>query len=182
MKRTRLIHSGEEPLFTVFGPLHQFLVQPADTSGAFALMRIVVPPGVAIPLHSHADPEVFFIVEGRLDVFAYNGGPGDWMIAVSGDVISIPSNVKHAIRNSSPSPTALLLATTPAIHAFFEELAVPFDPEWPGGPPTRDGMQHLQTLAAKYGYWIAAPQEIEAIGPVMKSEGADAFACTLDPR
>ena len=176
MKRTRLIHSSEEPLFSVFGPLHQFLVQPADTSGAFALMRIVVPPGVAIPLHSHADPEVFFAMDGGLDVFAYNGDPGDWMTAVSGDVVSISSNVKHAIRNSSPSPTVLLLATTPAIHGFFQDLAIPFDPKLPGAPPSRGDMERMQALAARYGYWIASPQENEAIGLVMKPEGADASA------
>ena len=58
--QTQLIGSSGSALFDIFGPLLQFLVTPAQTSGSFALMRGVVPPSIAIPLHSHADPEVLF--------------------------------------------------------------------------------------------------------------------------
>jgi quercetin dioxygenase-like cupin family protein len=62
--QTQLIGSSGAPLFDIFGPLLQFLVTPAQTSGSFALMRGVVAPGIAIPLHSHADPEVLFVLHG----------------------------------------------------------------------------------------------------------------------
>ena len=42
--QTNLIHSSEAPLFNVFGPLQQFLVAPAETGGAFGIMRAIVPP------------------------------------------------------------------------------------------------------------------------------------------
>ena len=66
--QTQLIRSSGAPMFNVFGPLLELLVTPAQTSGAFAVIRGIVPPGVAISLHSHADPEVLFVLEGELNV------------------------------------------------------------------------------------------------------------------
>jgi quercetin dioxygenase-like cupin family protein len=162
--QTKVVHSSAEPLFNVFGPLHQFLVDPADTSGAFGIMRAAVPSGVAIPLHSHADPEVFFVLEGVLEVLQYDGSSNDWLTASCGDVICIPGGVKHAIRNRSSAAVTVLLATTPNIYEFFRELGRPFNPEEKAGPPTHEDMQRLLALVAKYGYWIGSPEENEAVG------------------
>jgi quercetin dioxygenase-like cupin family protein len=162
--QTRLVNSSNEPWFNVFGPLHQYLVAPADVSGAFALMRAIIAPGIAIPLHSHADPEVFFILEGTLEFLQHDSDSSRWLTASSAEVICIPGGVKHALRNSSSAPVTVLLATTPNIYGFFRELEKPFHPDEPAGPPTPEDMQHLLTLAAKYNYWIASPQENAAIG------------------
>jgi quercetin dioxygenase-like cupin family protein len=162
--QTKVIHSSTEPLFSVFGPLHQFLVDPADTSGAFGLMRAAVPSGIAIPLHSHADPEVFFVLEGFLEVLQYDDSSNHWLTASGGDVICIPGGVKHAIRNSTSAPVTVLLATTPNIYEFLRELGRPFNPEQKAGPPTHEDMQRLIALAARYNYWIGSPEENEAVG------------------
>jgi quercetin dioxygenase-like cupin family protein len=66
-QQTHIIHSADRPRFTLFGALHQFLVSPDETSEAFAMIRMIVPPGGAIPLHGHTDPEVFSMLEGTLD-------------------------------------------------------------------------------------------------------------------
>jgi quercetin dioxygenase-like cupin family protein len=165
--QTKVIHSGTERLFNVFGPLHQFLVDPADTSGAFGLMRAAVPPGVAVPLHSHADPEVFFVLEGLLDVLQYDDSSNSWLTAGCGDIICIPGGVKHSIRNSSSAAVTVLLATTPNLYEFLRELGGPFNPEQKAGPPTHEDMQRLLALAAKYGYWIASPEENEVVGLIL---------------
>ncbi|MBV8830150.1 MAG: hypothetical protein JO108_13065 [Acidobacteriaceae bacterium] len=69
-----------------------------------------------------------------------------------------------ALRNSSSKPATVLLATTPNIYEFFRELARPFEPDRPVGPPTPEDMQRLLTLSAKHNYWIASPEENAAIG------------------
>ena len=38
-------------------------MDPAEASGAFGLIRGIIAPGVVVPLHSHADPEVLFVLE-----------------------------------------------------------------------------------------------------------------------
>ena len=162
--QTVVKNSGSERLFNILGPVVQFLVDPADASGAFGLMQGLVAPGIAIPLHSHADPEVIYVLEGTLEVLQYSEDSSRWLTARPGDVISIPGNIKHALRNGSSERVTLLLATTPNIYSFFRELAKPFEPDQPVGAPKPAEMQRLLTLSAKHNYWIASPQENAAIG------------------
>ena len=160
----RLVNSNNERLVAVFGPLHQYLVTPEDVSGAFALVRAIVPPASVIPLNSHADPEVFFVLEGTLEFVKYDSDSSRWVTASPNDLVCIPGEVRRALRNNSRFPTTVLLATTPNIYGFFRELEKPFDPDQPAMPPTPEDMQRLLALAAKYNYWIASPQENAAIG------------------
>src|SRR6478752_9171892 len=53
----------------VFGPTLEFISGPDDPGADFCVMRGVVPPGVAVPLHSHNDAEEFFITTTRLGRF-----------------------------------------------------------------------------------------------------------------
>jgi quercetin dioxygenase-like cupin family protein len=161
---TRLINSQNEPAFNLLGPLVQFVVDPADAGGAFGLIQGVVAPGVAIPLHSHADPEVMFVIDGALEFLQHNGKTGRWLTARCGEIISIPGNVKHALRNSSADNTSLMLVTTPNIYGFFRALANPLNPDAKPAPPTPAAMERLVALAAKHRYWMASPEENAAIG------------------
>jgi mannose-6-phosphate isomerase-like protein (cupin superfamily) len=52
----------------VFGPTLEFISGPDDPGAEFWVMRGVVPPGVAVPLHSHDDAEDFFILAGTQQV------------------------------------------------------------------------------------------------------------------
>lgn len=162
--QTRLINSKNEPSFNLLGPLVQFLVDPAEAAGAFGLIRGVVAPGVVIPLHSHAAPEVMFVLDGALEFLQHNGKAGNWLTARRGEIISIPGNVKHALRNGSPGNTVLLLVTTPNIYGFFRALANPVNPDSKPAPPTPADMERLMALAAKHSYWLASPEENAAIG------------------
>ena len=161
---TQVIQSSNEALLDVFGPLLQFLVTPAQSSEAFTLIRGIVPPGVAIPLHSHADPEVLFVLEGELNVLKYEGGSSHWVTTKAGETVCIPGDVRHALRNTSTATVTLLLTTTPNIYRFFRELGKPFHPDQPLGPPTPQDMQRLLDLAAQHNYWMASSLENAAIG------------------
>ena len=123
-------------------------------------MRGTVPPGVVIPLHSHADPEIFYVLNGSLEVFR----SGCWQTVNTGEVVSIPGNARHALRNTSPSPTTLITVSKQELYSFFRELARPFDQNSPPGPPTPEEMQQLFSVAKKYKYWLASPDENAAIG------------------
>jgi quercetin dioxygenase-like cupin family protein len=162
-----LVDSRHTPSLHLFGALHQLLVAPPEASGAFGIVRIIVPPGAAIPLHSHADPEVFSVLEGTLEFLQYDGASSCWMTANSGDLICAPSHAKHALRNRSSAPVTYLVASTPNAYNFLselEKLGISFHPDPSAGPPTPEAMQLLLTLVAKYNYWVASPQENAAIG------------------
>jgi len=122
-----------------------------------------MPPGVLVPLHSHAEPELLYILEGSVEVFRSERSSG-WTTVGLGEVVIIPGAVKHALRNSSSRPTTLALVTKSELYKFFRELAKPVDAKQPPAPPKPEAMQELFRLASRYGYWLAPPEENAAIG------------------
>src|SRR3984893_936514 len=151
--------AGEQTLI-VLGVLLQFLSTPEQVNDQISVMRGTVPSGVVIPLHSHAEPEIFYVLNGSLEVFQSEG----WQTVTAGEVVSIPGNVRHALRNTSPSPITSLIVSKQELYSFFRELARPFDPNSPPAPPTPEEMQQLFSVAEKYEYWLASRDENTAIG------------------
>jgi len=158
--KTGTNRGGEEQTFIVLGVLLQFLSTPEQVNDQISVMRGMVPSGVVIPLHSHADPEIFYVLNGSLEVFQAEG----WQTVTAGEVVSIPGNVRHAVRNTSPSPITLITVSKQELYSFFRELARPFDPNRPPAPPTPEEMQQLFNVAEKYEYWLASRDENAAIG------------------
>jgi quercetin dioxygenase-like cupin family protein len=152
---------AEEQTFIVLGVLLQFLSTPEQIDDQISVMRGTVPSGIVIPLHSHADPEIFYVLNGSLEIFQAEGPSAGWQTVNAGEVVSIPGKVRHALRNTSHSP---ITVSKQELYSFFRELARPFDPNRPPAPPTPDEMQQLFSVAEKYEYWLASPDENAAIG------------------
>jgi quercetin dioxygenase-like cupin family protein len=163
-RKTEPGHTLDKRVFDAFGVLLQFLVTPDAVEDAICLIRGTIPPGVMVPLHSHRDPELFYILEGSLEVFQSNELSSGWTTAGVGDVATIRGNVKHALRNNSALPVTSVTVTKSELYEFFREVAKPFDPNQRPAPPTAEEMQKLFAVAAKYGYWLASIEENEAIG------------------
>jgi quercetin dioxygenase-like cupin family protein len=156
--------TSTQPTYNVLGVLLQFLATPEQINDPITVMRGTVPPGVIIPLHSHADPEVFYVLDGALEVFQAEGSTAGWQTVTAGEIVTIPGNIRHALRNTSSAPTTSITVSKQELYNFFRELAQPFDPSVPPAPPTPEAMQQLFQLAAKYKFWLASPDENAAIG------------------
>lgn len=165
--KDQLTYAVDKQVFNAAGVLLQFLAAPEDVGDGICLIRGTMPPGVAVPLHSHEDLELLYVLEGTLEVYRSNGGSTGWTKASVGGAVVIPGDVKHALRNASSLPVILALVTKSQLYAFFRELAKPFDPLLRPMPPTREEIQELLAVAAKYGYWLASPEENAAIGLCM---------------
>jgi quercetin dioxygenase-like cupin family protein len=157
--KTGTNRGAEEQTFIVLGVLLQFLSTPQQINDQISVMRGTLPSGVVIPLHSHADLEIFYVLNGSLEVFQAEG----WQTVTAGEV-AIPGNVRHALRNTSPSPITSITVSKRELYSFFRELARPFDPNRPPAPPTPEEMQQLFSVAEKYEYWLASRDENVAIG------------------
>jgi hypothetical protein len=69
---------AEQQTFVVLGVLLQFLSTPEQSNDQISVMHGTVPSGVVIPLHSHADPEIFYVLDGSLEVFQAEGPSEGW--------------------------------------------------------------------------------------------------------
>jgi quercetin dioxygenase-like cupin family protein len=146
------------------GTLFEFLASPDETGSEICLIRGTIPPGVAVPLHSHSDVELFYVLEGSLEAFQFGNETRGWVIFGPGDIVSIPGNIKHALRNSSPLPVTMVLVTASKLYSFFHEVTKPVDRDRAATPPAPEEIEKLFATAARYGYWMGSPEENAAIG------------------
>lgn len=89
---------------------HIFL-QQGDPSGTnLTITWVDVPPGACQMLHQH-EPEQVYVIRAGTGRMRVGEEEED---VVTGDLISIPSNVMHAIENRSAEMLSYISAATPA--------------------------------------------------------------------
>jgi quercetin dioxygenase-like cupin family protein len=164
MQSTQIVNEGTNDVLDLFGPTLEFLILPEQADSAYCVMTGTMPPGVSVPLHSHPDIESFFLVSGAIQVISQRDGKFEWLDIRPGEFVHVPSNAKHAWRNTSCEPAVQLITTTPKLGRFFEEIGRPITGRAPLPPPTLDELQHFMQIAAKYNYWVGSPKENAAIG------------------
>jgi quercetin dioxygenase-like cupin family protein len=167
MQCTHIVNEGTHGILEVFGPTVEFLIVPEKAEGAYCVMTGTIPPGVSVPLHSHPDIESFFLVSGAVQVMSQRNGKSKWFDVRPGEFVHVPSNAKHAWRNTSSEPAVQLITTTPKLGRFFQQIGRPVRAGAPLAPPTFDDLQHFMRVAAKYNYWLGSPAENAAIGLVL---------------
>jgi quercetin dioxygenase-like cupin family protein len=145
----------------VMGPTIQFLV---EDDNAPCVMRGTIPPGVVIPLHSHADPETFLQVSGEVEALMQTAESSDWVRIGPGDVFHVPGNVRHAFRNVARQPAVNIVMSTPTMGRFFREVGIPAAVRATRGPPSQEEVERFLAIARKYGYWNATPEENARVG------------------
>lgn len=146
------------------GTLFEIIASPEEVGDEVFFIRGTMLPGSLVPLHSHADWELFCVLEGSIEIFQSKEGASGWRTLDAGAAVAVPSNIKHAARNPSSRPATVVLATTSKLSRFFEEISQPFDPERRSSPPTPEEMETFVATATSYGYWMASPEENAAIG------------------
>lgn len=151
-------------MFAVLGILLQFVSTPDENGAHLSVMRGGIPPRAVIPLHNHKDAEIFYVIEGTMEVYQDDGTSSGWQTAKTGEVVTIAGGVKHAIRNPGSTMVVAVLVTEPQLYHFFRELAEPLDPDAPPSRPKPEVMQRLLEVATRYRYWIGSLSENAAIG------------------
>jgi oxalate decarboxylase/phosphoglucose isomerase-like protein (cupin superfamily) len=111
----------------------------AGQSESWSMFEADVPPGFDVGAHLHGGAEeVFYILEGELDLLAFEPRvrtAGDWITWESdagakvvrggpGSVMFVPPGCPHAFANPGPGPARMLFLVTPPGHEYYlEELA-----------------------------------------------------------
>jgi mannose-6-phosphate isomerase-like protein (cupin superfamily) len=154
-----IVEPGSGHTVTLPTGLHTFKVLGEQTSGAFSVLEIALPPGVLVPPHRHErTDEVAYILEGELGVMVAGE---EFQVGVGAFVVR-PKGVPHSFWSVGDRPVRLLDVSTPAgFEAWFDQLArlrssIP--------PPT---MQELTETARRYDV-IVMP---ELAPPLMQKYG-----------
>ncbi|MEU1000435.1 MULTISPECIES: cupin domain-containing protein [Streptomyces] len=120
--------------------------------------EVVVPPGFDVGAHVHTrSEELFYVLEGELDVLAFEPRirtPDNWRTwesasgsrvvrATPGTVIAVPPGCPHAFANPTDTPAKVFFqASPPPDHErYFEEL---LEILGGGGPPDQAAIEELR--------------------------------------
>jgi hypothetical protein len=68
-----IVGASHGTVLDLLGPTVEFITSP-DGPEDFCVLKGTIPPGVAAPLHSHEDPEAFFVLSGTQQALI-QGGP-----------------------------------------------------------------------------------------------------------
>lgn len=130
------------------------LVCNHETDNQFALFEAVIPPQVGIPLHSHPDIEVFYVLDGQLEVAYQSTERPEQFVVEAQQGALIPSNARHGFMNRSNIPARVLISCTRGLEAFFFEAGVP-DPA-SEMPPSPAEIERVLNIARKHGQVFSA--------------------------
>jgi mannose-6-phosphate isomerase-like protein (cupin superfamily) len=109
-----LVRAGEAERLESIG--HFLLADSSATRGALSSHRIALGPGAAgaVPHRHEKSSELFFILDGRLDVLA-----GDDIVIVGpGDLLVVPPGLAHAFGAHLGSGAEALIVITPGVERF----------------------------------------------------------------
>ncbi|WP_194893503.1 cupin domain-containing protein [Catenulispora pinisilvae] len=109
-----LIRAAEAERVPLIG--HVLLADADATGGALSSHRVELATGAngAVPHHHTASSELFYILDGRLDVLVGT----EVHTADPGDLLVVPPHLDHAFAAHPGSPAEALIVITPGIQRF----------------------------------------------------------------
>lgn len=147
------------------GGLTTFLVKSDETDDRFLLLEARTVPGAEPPPHLHYDQdEVFYILEGEIEVYCMN----QVWIAKPGEVVFLPRNQAHAFYFLSPIRMLAFVQPGRGLDGYFEAMSSPAtDMEIPAQIATyaESDPAAAIALAAKYGVKMLTPEETAELLP-----------------
>lgn len=153
--------SVELPVIDIFvGPVFTYRT-PISADALYCVADVVIPNGIMVPIHSHADRETFYILAGQLEGYLH----GAWHVLRAGDVFDVVDGARHALRNNSGQSMSLVLVTTSKLAQFFVDVGRPATENLP--TPTAADMLHFLEVSQSYGYWMGDAADNAAVGIVL---------------
>ena len=129
----------------------RFLGGPAGAN--LELVEVEIPPGSGTPPHSHASPELFYMLDGEITIRHFAAGkPPAVVAAKAGTSVRIDGHTPHNYVNESGKPARMLVLLEPSMTAFFREIGT-VEPEAKpdfariGAAMQRHGIEALQTAS-----------------------------------
>ena len=151
--------TGSTPeLIDMVGARFETIARMGTNDAETVLFRTRMAAGKIVPLHSHIDPECFYVLSGGIEVFVVDNAPR-WRLIETGRSLLVANGQKHAVRSRADQSADLIIVTNNRLARYFREAGRPATPGTVLLPPTPDDIQHMLRISNIYGYWIASPTE-----------------------
>lgn len=158
-RSAHLVEAANTKRLDVLGPTIELLTSLAGEASDPCIMRGTIPPGGIVPLHSHADPEIFIMQSGDLDGLSQSPEGFRWVRIRRGDIFYVPGHAKHGFRNPSSEPAVSTIITTVKLGRFFERIGVAIVGTGGPAPFSTDRLKCFLQISEEFGYWNASPDE-----------------------
>lgn len=124
---------AKRPNYAVGSDTYSFILTGKDTAGSFAFIDMHIPPGGGPMPHAHEFEEMFYVVEGEVEVFCHDARA----TASASAAVNIPGWAPHMFKNLSPVvPARLLCAVVKAgLEEEFAEIGQPVATRTTPPPP-----------------------------------------------
>ncbi len=134
------------------GHTFSFLLDAAQTAGAFTLIHCFFRKGGEPPAHFHTkEDETFYMLNGEI---RFHIGDKKF-IAKAGDVVYAPKDVPHQFSLVTETAKALLMITPTGVETFFKEFSIPAQslelPPIPEGQPPAEFFDNMMKRATELG-------------------------------
>jgi quercetin dioxygenase-like cupin family protein len=152
----------EGPSLSMAGDTYRILIGIEQTSGAYALVDMLIPLKGGPPPHSHADfQEAFYILDGEIEVITKERK----FTATKGSYVNIPFNGPvHKFTNKTDKTAHILCLITPAgMEKMFEEIGKPVAQGTflPRPKMTPEEQKQIQSIAERYGQTLYPPDYLD---------------------
>jgi quercetin dioxygenase-like cupin family protein len=87
-------------LIDMMGARFEMVARMGANHNDTVLFRTRMAPGKLVPLHSHIDPECFYVLDGQIEAFVVNDAP-EWRVVGAGQSLLLADGVRHALRNAT---------------------------------------------------------------------------------
>jgi quercetin dioxygenase-like cupin family protein len=156
------IGAQEGKNLSVVGDTYRILVTGKETSGAFATIDMLIPPGGGPGPHAHPDfEETFYVIEGEVEVKSEAGT----YVAKKGSYVVIPKGgIVHCFKNKSGQAAHLLCTVVPSgLEELFFEIGVPvaLGDFLPPPPMDPESIKKLIAIAERHGQKVFPPDYLD---------------------
>ena len=158
---TQVVNPGQRTVLDLADGNRMELLSP-PTEDAYCVMG-TIPAGGGVPLHSHPEPESFYVLSGEVEALVQTTGGLEWKRLAPGDFLHILAGVRHAWRNPSIEPLSALITCTAKLGRALQEMgqaASTIGPKF----LSPDAIQRIAEISERYGHWLGSPEENAAVG------------------
>jgi quercetin dioxygenase-like cupin family protein len=138
------------------GSVMTFIATGKETSGAYFLAEMSVPPGGGPPPHMHTrEDESFRLLEGTLTIQV----GADTLTASPGDFAFLPRGIAHSFKNNGRVAVKALVLVTPAgLEDYFAEVFEPAADRLAAPPvPGNELIARALSASPRYGLVLLPP-------------------------